>query len=561
MGFTTDYGVFLGSLVFKGFDHFTQVPMETQLATLQKIMKINKDCELGKKYDFANIHTLRDYQDKVPLSTFDDYAPLVDRMVNNNEENILTSMKVKRYTSSSGSVGKPKLQPKTAKDLWNMQCMGFAATPACAARYFKREGISKKLPTQMGPLVVNLNGHNLENGMKCNGAAQVPFQYLAPILKFFTTTPKDILFPADEENTNTSYFQLRCCLERTDVTYLGTMVITLLVTMFEYMEENWELICNDIEKGTIDPSVKAPSELRAKYEKIWKPNPARAAELRAIFSKGFDAETPVCRAIWPKLCWGYGMLGSTLSVYEEKLRRYVGDLPMHNMGYGASEGFMAMPCELNTNDYVLLPRSLIYEFIPEDAEEGSRPLLMNELEVGKNYEIVVTNFSGLYRYRIMDVVKVTGMYQNTPRVQFLYRSNMGLNTANEKTTTDMLDFVAHEIEKKFGIDFEGYSYYSDTESNPPVYTFLCEIKGDKTVDKDSMVAFIDEKFREINEKYEKYRRWNMLGTPVVHFLKKNTYSDYKASLVAQGRVLNQIKPVVVVNTPERKEFIFAHIDE
>ncbi len=557
----SDIGVFFGNIVFKGVNHFTQIPMETQQKTLETIMKKNKDCELGKKYDFANIHTLKDFQDKVPLSTFEDYLPLINRMIDNNEENIITGSKVIRYCSSSGSVGIPKLQPKTGRDLFNMQSMGFAATPACAAKYFREQGISKKLPAQRGPLLLSLNGHPLKNGMRCNGAGQVPFTYLLPLIPFFSTTPMDILFPEDEENTDMSYFQLRFALVDRKVTYLGSMVITLMLTMFEYLEANWEMICNDIEKGTIDPSVRCPESLRKKYEKI-KPNPKRAAELRAEFEKGFDTDIPIAKRIWPKVCWGYGMISSTLSVYVEKLNRYMGDMPMHNMGYAASEGYMAMPVTLNANDYVLLPRSIIYEFLPVDAPDGTRPLFMNELEVGKDYEIIVTNFSGLYRYRILDIVKVTGMYNNTPKIEFLYRSNMGVNVTNEKTTTQMLDYVANCIQKEFNISFRGYSYYGDNDEAGalPRYMFLCDTDSDiPTVRKKELEEFIDKCFRECNEKYDKYRRWGMLREPLVAQLEKGAYDAYKASLVAQGRVLNQIKPVICLNTEERKEFFFSKI--
>lgn len=560
MSFLTDYGVFLGNIVFKGFEHYTTEAVETQEKTLRKIMKKNANCEYGKKYDFAHINSIKEFQDKVPLSTFEDYLPLIDRMVEKGEENIITSDKIIRYCSSSGSVGKPKLQPKTFRDLWNMQCMGFAATPACAARWFKKQGKYKKLPGQMGPLVVSLNGHKLENGKQCNGAAQVPFTYLTPILKYFTTTPIDILYPEDQENTNTSYFQARTALECRDVTYLGSIVITLLTTMLEYIENNWELICNDIEKGTIDPSIQCPPALRAKYEKQFKPNPTRAAELRREFEKGFDTEKPIAQRVWPKLCWGYGMFGSTLAAYVKKLRRYVGDLPLHNMGYGASEGFLAMPVELNASDYVILPRSLVYEFLPLDAEEGTRPLTISELEVGKDYEIIVTNFSGLYRYRILDVVRVTGMYNNSPRIEFLYRTNMGMNLANEKTTTQMLDWVAEKVEDKFGISFKGYSFYPESDCETPHYCMLVETESDLPITKRAeMEQFVDESFRECNEKYDKYRVWGMIHPAKVFQLNDGAYDAYKKGLQAQGRVLNQIKPVTVINTPEREEFFFAQV--
>ena len=550
-------GVVMGKYVFKQFNGYTSHAMETQEAILKMIMERNKDCELGRKYDFANIHSIREFQDKVPISTFEDYAPLIDRMVENNEENIITGDKVIRYCASSGSVGKPKLQPKTKRDVWNMYCCGFVGTPGCAALYLESHGKKVKDP-MIGPLVMSLNGHKLKNGLMCNGAGQVPFQYLKPILGAFITTPKDILYPEDEEGTNIPYFQLRFCLCNKKVTYLGSMVITLLTQMFEYLEDNWEMICRDIETGTIDPSVKCPPSLRKKYGHM-KPNPKRAEELRAIFRQGFDGD-PVAFKIWPKLVYGYGMIGSTLTIYSEKLKRYVGDLPMHNMGYAASEGYMAMPVELNATDYVLLPRSLIYEFIPVDGDENARPLTLDQIEVGKDYEIIITNFSGLYRYRILDIVRCTGTYNQSKKIEFLYRSNMGLNVANEKTTTQMLDWVADELQKHFGIEFIGFSYYPDTDDREAHYTLLVETPSDiPTARKKEMEEVFDEKMKLANEKYEKYRRWGMLFDPEIRQLKDGAYQRYKEMLVSQGRVLNQIKPVTVINTPEKKEFFFSEI--
>ena len=560
MGLVSSYGVFMGRFAFQRFDHYTSHAMETQKRILQKILDDNKDCELGKKYDFANIHSIEEYQKKVPLSTFEDYAPLIDRMIDGDEDNVITSKKIIRYCASSGTAGKPKLQPKTARDIWNMQCCGFAATPGCADRYFRSRGIFKRLPGQIGPMMMSLNGHKLKNGKMSNGAAQVPFQYLRPILKFFITTPEDILYPEDEENTNISYFQMRFALENRKVTFLGSMVITMLSNAFEYLEQNWELICNDIEKGTIDPSVKCPDSLRQKYGHR-KPNPKRAAELRAIFEQGFDE--PVAKKIWPNLCWGYGMISSTLSVYMDTLRRYIGDLPMHNMGYAASEGYMAMPVELNSSDYVLLPRSLFYEFIPVDDEAenpDAKPITLDKLEVGKKYEIIVTNFSGLYRYRILDIVKCTGTYNQSKKIEFLYRSNMGLNIANEKTTTDMLDYVVEKVQKDCGVKFDDFSYYPQTEGETKKYMLYVECRGqDLTPRKEEFAEAIDLAFREANEKYDKYRHWGMIGMPELVQFEDGTYDAYKASLVAQGRVLNQIKPVTVINTPEKKEFFFARV--
>ena len=557
----SDLGVFLGDLSLWHINKATKDPMKEQRKTLNKILKRNKNSELGKKLGLGNIKSIEEYQAKVPLSTYSDYEPYVEYMIKNKGKNPMFSGPNIRYCSSSGSVGKPKILPKSIKDLWNMQCIGFSCTVATAHHHLKKMGV--KMPPQMGPLVLILTGHPLDDGKMCNGAGQVPLTYLKPITNFFCTSPTSLLYPEHEELLDTSYLQLRFALENRNVSYLGSLVVTLLTTMFDYLEDNWEMLCDDIEKGIINPNIKITPELYKEYSKKFKPNPQRAAELRREFEKGFD--TPIAPRIWPKLAWGYGMIGSNLKVYVDKLRKSVGDIPLHNMGFAAAEGFFSMATELDVHDGVLLPHCLFFEFLPvEDEEEAPRedakPLLISELEVGKKYEIIVTNFSGLYRYQMEDVVQVTRMYNNTPQIEFLYRRNLGMNLANEKTTTAMVDAVAKELSEEMDNEFVGHSLYADHSTNPPRYCMLVEAKKEVSEeDRQKYIELVDEKFCAVNEKYYKYRRWGMINVPEVLFLKEKTYWDYREMLRARGTVLNQIKPVTVINTEERKQFFFSHV--
>lgn len=557
----SDFGVFLGNISLWEIDHFTKDPMKAQKRVLGKILRRNKNCELGKKLNLAAVKSVEDYQQKVPLSTYADYEPYVDRMINNREDRLMFSGRNIRYCSSSGSVGKPKILPKGVSDLWKMQCIGFSVSVAVAQRWLKKRG--KRLPASMGPLVLVLTGHRLADGKQCNGAGQVPLTYLKSILPFFCTSPYSLLCPEHEELVDTSYFHLRFALENRNVSYLGSMVITLLTTTFDYLEENWQMLCDDIEKGIINPDVRCTPELRAEYAKKFKPNPARAAELRKEFEKGFD--DPIAPRIWPKLTWGYGMMGSSLAIYVEKLRRHVGDLPLHNMGYAAAEGYFAAPVELNCNDSCLLPHCIFFEFLPvedgaERASADAKPLLIDQLEVGKDYELVISNFSGLYRYKMEDVVHVTGMYNNTPRIELLYRQNLSMNVANEKTTTQMVDAAATATAEKCGVGFKGYSFYGDYSTKPPRYCMLTEpqVMPDEET-RQKMIDTLDEELKEANEKYFKYRRWGMLDRPEILILKERTYTDYQDYLRNKGVVLNQIKPVTVINSPERKDFFFSHV--
>ncbi len=561
----SDFGVFLGDISRAQIKHFTKDPLKAQKSVLKKIIRRNKNCELGKKLNLKDVHSIEDYQKIVPLTTYADYEPYVDRMMNNGEDRLMFSGKNIRYASSSGSVGKPKMLPKGLNDLWKMQCIGFSVSVATAYHWMK-EKMGVRMYNQVGPLALNLSGHKTPDGKMSNGAGQIPLRYLKVLLPFFCTSPLELLFPDLEDKLDTSYLHLRFCLGNRKVSYLGSIVVTLLTQMFDYLEENWEMLCDDIEKGIINPNIDCPEKYRKKFEKKLKPDPERAAELRREFAKGFD--DPIAPRIWPRLQWAYGMMGSNLQVYVDKLRRHIGpNVPIHNMGYAAAEGFFAAPTDLNVNDYVFLPWCLFFEFIPVDRdsdtnEEVERPLLLHELEVGKDYEMIVSNFSGLYRYRVEDVVHITRMYNNTPECEFLYRRKLMMNVANEKTTVDMVNAAIDNTVKEMGVEFNGFSFYPDFTTKPPRYTLLIELK-DGALDEDGRQKFIDtldHQFDEINEKCYKYRRWGMLNRPEVLFLKPKTYVDYNDFLASKGVVLNQIKPVTVINNEEREKFFFEHVE-
>ena len=559
----SDLGVWLGEVSRAQIDHTTKDPLKAQKKVLKKIISRNKNCELGKKLNLKDVHSIEDYQRIVPLSTYADYEPYVDRMLNNGEKRLMFNGINFRYASSSGSVGKPKMLPKGANDLWKMQCIGFSVSISTAHRHLKKMGI--KMRNQVGPLALNLSGHKTPDGKMSNGAAQIPLRMLKPILPFFCTSPMPLLFPNLEDKYDTAYLHLRFCLENKKVSYLGSIVVTLLTQMFDYLEENWEMMCDDIEKGIINPGIDCTEEFRKKYKNKFKPNPERAEELRREFRKGF--EDPIAPRIWPNLQWAYGMMGSNLSVYVEKLRKHIGpNVPIHNMGYAAAEGFFATPTELDASDYVLTPYTVFFEFLPvnngeDKADDNQKPLLINELEVGKEYEIIVSNFSGLYRYKMEDVIKVTRMYNNTPEVELMFRQNLSMNVANEKTTTDMISAAAQRIAGEIGVEYQGFSFYPDFSTKPPRYTMLAEIKGGVPDEetRQKFVEALDRAMDDINEKYYKYRRWGMLNKPEVFFLKEQTYVDYNKFLAAKGVVLNQIKPVTVINNDERRKFFFGHV--
>lgn len=99
----------------------------------------------------------------------------------------------------------------------------------------------------------------------------------------------------------------------------------------------------------------------------------------------------------------------------EKIARYF-------TGINASEGMISVPYRLNDEKSVPVPDSMFYEFLPTDADDDfSKIVTIDQLETGKEYEVIVTNLSGFYRYRMRDAVKIAGKYKNLPILEFIGR--------------------------------------------------------------------------------------------------------------------------------------------
>ena len=109
-------------------------------ALLMDILRKNRNSEIGKKYGFGNIRSVEEYKEKVPILSYNDLWPYIERMYYKNEQNLLTSRKVIGYATSSGSVGKPKLIPRTAGDVRIYTKYTVTRFLALADSYLRKEG-------------------------------------------------------------------------------------------------------------------------------------------------------------------------------------------------------------------------------------------------------------------------------------------------------------------------------------------------------------------------------------------------------------------------------------
>ncbi len=548
--------IILGVLVSRGKKAMRELDSNSKEAVaiservLLKLLEDNKDTAYGKKYDFANIHSIDEYRAKVPLSTYSDYEPYIKRMVAKNEQNLITVYEPKHYALSSGSIGVPKHIPVSDAELEKYSKYG---TSMCfgVMDEFYRNTTGKTFKAGFGINCLELKFQNTDCGVPKGAISGNIMKQIQDITKYFLEPPWDVINP--KAGMDLKYLRARYALERKDITFIDGAFMTALVDIMDYIIANSEMLISDIKAGQINNAVDIPSELKDKFEAGLRPNPERAKELEEEFKKGFDRIIP---RIWPDIQFVASIGTGGFFTYSKKMHRYTGrNVPFNNLTYAASEGLFASARHAGDTSYVLVPDGGFYEFIPAKADDDSTILTIDQLEEGEDYEIIVTNLSGFYRYRIKDVIRVTGFYNEAPMVQFVYRKSQLLSIAGEKTNEEAVRWSIEEFMKDTGLIINDYSVYADTDTQPGHYTFYME--PERIVDKDDIPKYrdaIEQRMMQANPSYGDKIRTGVLAPTELIFVQQESYQLYRDMMITKGTSANQLKPVRVIDTPVKLRF-------
>ena len=421
--------VLKGRTVLADMERCSCEPDKANEALLMKILRENADTEYGKKYGFADIHSAEEYKKRVPYSDYDVYAPYIQRMVKNKETNLITAYNVIQYAETSGSVGVQKKIPVTDRSMAVYEKYSFARTKAIASKHYHAK-YHRPVPFEKGLNTLETETTVMDDGTprgSVTGSVSRRFRNLFPL---FLTSPDPVLFPIG--GMNMYYMKARFAMEEPNLVFELSAFMTQVVDIINYMKANWRMIVDDIEHGTLNPEV-CEERSRPAILPYIKPRPKRAAELRKIFEEGFD--TPIVPRLWPKMAWVCAIGTGGFAVYAEKVKQYIGDIPVDYSVYAASEGIFAAASAMNDSKYDLLTDSCFFEFLPTDGTgDEKHPLTLDQLETGREYEIIITNLSGFYRYRIQDVIRVLSWHNQMPQIAFAYRISQMVNLAAEKTT-------------------------------------------------------------------------------------------------------------------------------
>ena len=544
-----------GVKVRESLEVMTQNPMEYNTDLLMKILDDNKETEYGQKYDFANIKSIEEYQNKVPITDYDSYADYIYRMTEKGEKNLLTSYDVVHYAKSSGTMGNPKRIPTTSLN----QEINFKYNYDYLFNLFA-EKVGMDWIKYPFLNLTEFSISRLPSGDTYGSISGKLMEGFGDKISEFTTSPIEALMP--KVGTNIRYINARFALVNPDVSFTITSFVSLFLEVLRFIKGNWELLVKDIENGTIDESIKMSEEVRESLLGKIEPMPERAEELRKIFEQGFDE--PIVPKIWPRMLLLIGCGSGGFENYLEKIKEFTGsDFNFALLGLTASEGIFSLFTELNNPDAILIPDSMFYEFLPLDADDDySKIVTMDKLEEGKEYEIITTNLSGFYRYRIKDVVRCIGKYNDTPIIEYLYRLDQCLCLSGEKVNEENLRTAAFKTEKDFGFDLIDFSVYADCDSFPMKYVYLMEVEDlPKGVTREIIREKLNENFCATDPVLSNKIDKCLIDKTELHLLQPETYLFYKELKVARGTSPAQVKPPRILMDEQDIKFFNVLIDD
>lgn len=525
--------------------------------TLLRILKDNVKTDCGQKWHFESLKTTGAFQDTVPLSGYDDYAPLIELTTRIGERDIFTALPLAGYALTSGTTGVPKLIPCTARHLKDY-VDAFDAMSVKGSTLLLFESMPRTFKYADQAELDAISGMVLAAEQK--KISDVSYKRIFG--KGTYTSPIELLIT--KEVMDSVHLRLLFALADKKLEQIIAPFTWGVIELFHYMEQHWETLVSDIANGTISDGVKVSPELQKKLEAKFVKNPKRAEELRAIFEEGFDE--PIAAKIWPKLRRVIAAGTGSFDIYTEKLPAYIGNIEHINGLYASSEALLGTCDEAGSDVYTLCESNAFCEFIPV-GEAGDRVLLSDELEAGKSYEVVVTNDSGFYRYRLGDVIRVQEVSDGKVRFTYEYRMNQTHSFVDEGINEKEILQVVKRAEVRVGIGISDYCYWADEDSNS--YTIFMEPvqHGDTeqklgNVDRTELARYCDSVLSEVNEAYGKLRKDGKLSACRVMFLQPQTHLLYRDVLRYRRKTAqDQIKPVRYLDNPVKEKFFFSMIDD
>ncbi|XP_038901036.1 indole-3-acetic acid-amido synthetase GH3.6-like [Benincasa hispida] len=458
---------------------------QVQGRVLTEILSRNADVEYLKRHGLNGCTDRKTFKNTIPLVSYEDLKPYIDRIANGDASPILCSQPISEFFISSGtSGGESKLIPTTEEEQKRRSLLYFLLMP-----------------------VINQFVPGLDKGkgmyfLFVKSESITPGGLLArPALTSFCKSPHfknrpytDYTSPIEtilcSDSYQSMYSQLLCglCLSK-QVLRVGSVFASAFIRAIKFLQTHWPLLVNDIRTGTINNSKITDPLVRESVMNILKPDPLLADFIEFECVK--ESWGGIIIRLWPNTKYVDVIVTGTMSQYIPTLDYYTNSLPIVSSMYASSEcnsGINLNPlCNPNQVSYTLIPSMAYFEFLPTTAHgfSNSSQLLVDlvDVQLGKEYELVVTTYAGLYRYRMGDILRVSGFKNNAPQFNFVCRKNIILSIDMDKVEEVELQNAVMEGSKNlipYGGFVHEYTSYPDIHTIPGHYVIYWEISLKET---------------------------------------------------------------------------------
>lgn len=414
---------------------------QEQQALLKRLLVANAETGFGRLHKFSSIHSVREYQQRVPLRDYVEYQEWIDR-VSTGSPNILTREPVRLFEPTSGSSGAAKLVPYTGSLQREFQ-RGIRSWIADLFLHYP-DLLSGQAYWSVSPATVpgTRTPVGIPIGFEDDAAYVGGWQ--RRLVRAAMAVPRTLSKISDMESFQ--YLTLLFLIRSSKLKLISVWNPTFLSLLVDHLPEWGDDLAHDLERGTVRPHKALADNLHWSI----RPEKRRAAELRAALRASNPAERHA--RLWPDLllisCW----TDANAAAPAVHLRTLFPNARIQGKGLIATEGFVSFPM-VGQADSALAVRSHFLEFLPVASSgeaDPARPKLAHQIDCGQRYAVVLTTGGGLYRYLLQDLVEVTGHFHRCPLIRFLGRQGHVSDWFGEKlseahvsqTLRDVFDSLA-----------------------------------------------------------------------------------------------------------------------
>lgn len=471
-------------LRLNAIENWTEHPLETQREVLQHLITEGQYTEFGRKYHFNKTFRIRDFKSAVPIHTYDDLRPWIERMMA-GEENVLWNTPVEWFAKSSGTTSeRSKFIPLSQQSLDENHYQG---TKDLITLYYNSHPDSDLLTGK---------------GLVIGGSHEV-----------------------GQLNENIRFGDLSAVLLE-NTPFWGEWIRTPELSIA--LMNEWESKIESLAQSTIQDNVTSVSGVPTWTLVLFK-------RILEITGKNFIKE------VWPELeLYVHG--GVSFTPYRQQFEKIVGAPIRYLETYNASEGFFAAQSHEDENGMLLyLDHGIFYEFMPleEYGKDNPTTIGLGEVEVGKQYAPVISTTGGLWRYLLGDTISFTTLFPF--RVKVSGRLHHYINAFGEEVMVENTDRAIAEACKETGATVTDYTaapvYFSENSNG--AHEWLIEF----STPPENLEIFadkLDEALRKINSDYDAKRYKDIaLRRLILHDLPKGTFTDWlrrKGKLGGQHKV-------------------------